>query len=114
MEELDDKTKNEIKDSFKDLSEVEIFFVYQEIDKYLKSGSTPKLEFMLECVLEETVRFGVRRVIDKHPDSFKKWVKFWRKWQSELTIIDMKDMVDNISFNLKYDQYLPTTKWKKK
>ena len=110
---VNDVLSDEVKDTLSNLSEVELFFMYQEIEKQLESEHTLKIEMMMEFVVEQSKKFGVKRTSDKNPNSFNKWVKFWRDWQSKLTLFELQDILESIQLSGSYDEHLPKTKWNK-
>ena len=48
---------------------------------------------------------------DEKVGNFMKWLTFWKKWQSELTLVEIKNIIDQIELFRPYDEYLPKTKW---
>jgi hypothetical protein len=108
------KTLEEIIPMLDTLSEVELFFVFQEIRKRMIYEKLEGNDLIVEHIIKLTKKFGVKMQTSKRKGTFVKWLTFWKNWQSEMTIGDLREMIDKITFSQSYQEYLPKTKWNEK
>ena len=110
MEDLNEKYVEE-KIVLDNLSEVELFFIVQEIFSLPTIEDNPKLVFAYDYIMTLLPKYNVSDTKTYDSPKFYRWIKFWREWQGNLSIRQLKDIIDNIEMRKPYDQYLPKRKW---
>jgi len=112
IQELDKNIKDEYRMLFESLSEVELYFSYTDIKK---RPSNEKVEYLVELIIDIAKnKFGVKKDTKIRKGNFDKWVNFWKNWQAQLTLFEIKNIIDQIELHKSYDEYLPNTKWNDK
>jgi len=110
--ELDQTIKDEYKRLFESLIEVELYFSYTDIKK---RPTNEKVEYLLNLIVDiASKNFSVKKSTAKRKGNFDKWLSFWKNWQAELTMFEIKSIIDNIELRKSYEDYLPKTKWNDK
>jgi hypothetical protein len=93
------------------LSEVELFFVVQELFKLgwrVREDMYSHIKFLLQSKFGVSISKTDPYRWDKR---FDKWIAFWQEWQSKLTIRDMQRIIDCIDLKQPYTDMLPVLRW---
>jgi len=90
------------------MSEVELFFILQEIFRLSGMKGCTELYDYIKLLLS---KFDVVDSAEHYNKKFDKWLRFWRSWQSKLSIVDLKFIIDCIELKQSYDSVLPHLRW---
>lgn len=94
------------------LSEVELYFSYVEVESREKNEKSEMLSNIIRKIVSK--KFKVTLGTEKRKGNFDKWLNFWRNWQGNLTVLNLRFLMDALQHNMNYDKILPTKKWNEK
>jgi hypothetical protein len=93
-------------------SEVEIYFLLETaIKKQSENPDDAKNKEIVGILRTHLSKYGVVTSEGEFSGDFNRWMFFWKSWKADLTIEELKNLIDKLKYGMDYQSYLPNKKW---
>ena len=93
-------------------SEVEIYFLLETaLKRQSENPDDAKNGEIVDVLKLHLSKYGVGANKEEFNGDFNRWLFFWKSWKAELTLEELKRLIDKLKYGMDYQSYLPNKRW---